>query len=106
MGCKDIGELGILSVQHSASLLSSISAVKHLNLVLLHCWKKSGLAATNMCPCGKRQMMSHVVNSPSRRGGGLQQLHSADEVVTQRLENALDINDDKSMLNHYLECFK
>ena len=39
-------------------------------------------------------------------GGGLQQLHSADEVVTQRLENALDINDDKSMLNHYLECFK
>jgi len=27
------------------------------------CWKKWGLAAPNMCPCGKRQTMSHIVNS-------------------------------------------
>ena len=27
------------------------------------CWKKWGLAATDMCPCGKRQTMSHIVNS-------------------------------------------
>jgi len=27
------------------------------------CRKKWGLAATDMCPCGKRQTMSHIVNS-------------------------------------------
>jgi len=27
------------------------------------CQKKWGLAATDMCPCGKHQTMSHIVNS-------------------------------------------
>ena len=27
------------------------------------CWKKWRLAATDMCPCDKCQMMSHIVNS-------------------------------------------
>jgi len=27
------------------------------------CQKKCGLVATDMCPCGKRQTMSHIVSS-------------------------------------------
>ena len=27
------------------------------------CWKKWGVAATDVCPCGEHQTMSHIVNS-------------------------------------------
>jgi len=48
------------------------------------CQMKWGLAATNMCPCGKRQTMSHIVGScpQTKLEGGLQQLHSAEDVAT------------------------
>jgi len=40
--------------------------VNHFRINQGHCTscrKKWGLAATDMCPCGKHQMMSHIVNS-------------------------------------------
>ena len=46
------------------------------------CRKKWGLAATDMCPCGKCRTMSHTVNSPQTKlEGGLQWLHSADDIA-------------------------
>jgi len=45
------------------------------------CKKNWNQAATEMCPCGEKQTMSHVVDScpPSKLNGGLSQLHSADD---------------------------
>jgi len=42
--------------------------------------KKWNQAATDLCPCGEKQMMSHIVNfcPLSKFNGGLSQLHSAD----------------------------
>ena len=46
------------------------------------CRKKWGLAATDMCPCGKCRTMSHTINSPQTKlEGGLQWLHSADDIA-------------------------
>jgi len=62
------------------------------------CWKNWGLAATDICPCGKRQTMSHIVNScpQTKLEGGLQRLHPADDDDTEwlktQLVNALDNN--------------
>jgi len=41
-----------------------------------------------MCHCGERQTMSHIVNScpQTKLGGGLQRLHSADDVATEWLK--------------------
>jgi len=45
-------------------------------------------AATDTCPCGKRQTMSHIVNScpQTKLEGGLQRLHSADDAATEWLK--------------------
>jgi len=53
-----------------------------------YCRKKSGLAAIDMCPCGRCQMRSHIVNScpQTKLEGGLQRLHSADDVDTEWLK--------------------
>jgi len=48
------------------------------------CKKKWNQAAIGLCPCGEKQMMSHIVDSCplSKLNGGLSQLHSAgDEAV-------------------------
>ena len=52
------------------------------------CQKMSGLAATDMC-----QTTSHIVNScpQTKLEGGLQRMHSADDVATEWL-NAFDSN--------------
>jgi len=52
------------------------------------CQKKLGLAATDMCPCSKCQTMSHIVNSCPhyKPGGGLQRLHSADDIANEWLK--------------------
>jgi len=44
-------------------------------------WKKWNLAATDLCPCGEKQTMSHSVDSRPllKLNGGLSQLHSADD---------------------------
>ena len=60
------------------------------------CRKKWGIAATKMCPCGKFQPMSHIINScsPAKLESELHQLHSADDIATKWLKtwlvNALD----------------
>jgi len=43
--------------------------------------KKWNQAATDLCPCGEKQTMSHIVDSCflSKLNGGLSQLHSADD---------------------------
>jgi len=53
-----------------------------------YCQKKSGLAAIDMCPCGRCQMRSHIVNScpQTKLEGELQRLHSADDVDTEWLK--------------------
>jgi len=45
------------------------------------CKKKWNEAATDLCPCGEKQTMSHIVDSCSlsKLNGGLSQLHSADD---------------------------
>jgi len=45
------------------------------------CRKKWQLTETDLCPCGKTQMMSHIVESCplTKLNGGLSRLHSADE---------------------------
>jgi len=47
------------------------------------CRKKLSLAVADMCPCGKRRTMSHIVNScpQTKLDGGLQRLHSSDDVI-------------------------
>ena len=44
---------------------------------------------TDLCPCGKTQTMSHIVESCplTKRNGGLSRLHSADEDAVSRLTN-------------------
>jgi len=47
--------------------------------------KKQKQAATDLCPCGEKETMSHIVDSCplTKLNGGLSQLHSADdEAVT------------------------
>jgi len=46
------------------------------------CQKKRNLAATDMCPCGKCQTMSHIVSSCPQSMLELQRLYSADDVGT------------------------
>jgi len=50
---------------------------------LCACKKKWNRAATDLCPCGEKQTMSHIVDSCSlsKLNGGLLQLHSADNEV-------------------------
>jgi len=50
--------------------------------------RSGGVAATDMCPCGKGQTMSHIVNScpQTKLEGGLQRLHSADDFATESLK--------------------
>ena len=50
------------------------------------CQKKWGLAATDMCPCGKQQC--HIVNSctQTKLEDGLQRLYSADDIATEWLK--------------------
>jgi len=45
------------------------------------CRRKWRLTDTNLCPCGKTQTMSHIVESCplTKLNGGLSRLHSADE---------------------------
>jgi len=45
------------------------------------CRKLWNQAATDLCPCGEKQTMSHIVNSYplTKLNGGLSQLHSADD---------------------------
>jgi len=45
------------------------------------CKKKWNQAATDLCPCGEKQTMSHIVDSCplTKLNGGLSQLHSADD---------------------------
>ena len=45
------------------------------------CRRKWGLTDTDLCPCGKTQTMSHIVESCplTKLNGGLSRLHSADE---------------------------
>jgi len=47
------------------------------------CKKKWNQAATDLCPCGEKQTMFHIVDSGplSKLIGGLSQLHSADDEV-------------------------
>ena len=65
--------------------------------------KEVGPCSNRHVPLCKRQTMSHIVNScpQTKLEGGLQQLHSADDVATEwlktRLVNALDNN------NNYLK---
>ena len=63
--------------------------------------KEVGLAATDICPCGKRQTMSHIVNScpQTKLEGGLQQLHSALNGWRHMARNAQDnISNDNNTL--------
>jgi len=45
------------------------------------CKKKWNQAATNLCHCGEKQTMSHIIDScpASKLNVGLSQLHSADD---------------------------
>ena len=45
------------------------------------CRRKWRLTATDLCPCGETQTMSHIVESCplTKLNGGLSRLHSADE---------------------------
>jgi len=45
-----------------------------------HCKKKWNWAVTDLCPCGEKQTMSHIVNSCllAELDGGLSQLYAAD----------------------------
>jgi len=45
------------------------------------CKKKRNQAAADLCPCGEKQTMSHIVDSCplSKLNGGLSQIHSADD---------------------------
>jgi len=50
--------------------------------------KKCSLPVTNTCPCGKRQMMSHIVNRcpQSKLEGAAVIVSSADDVATEWLK--------------------
>jgi len=47
------------------------------------CKNKWNQAATDWCPCGKKQTMFHIVDTCplTKLNGGLSQLHSADDEV-------------------------
>jgi len=53
----------------------------------LWCPQKEMVTYTDLCPCGKTQTMSHIVESCplTKRNGGLSRLHSADEDAVSRL---------------------
>ena len=65
----------------SKSLLDQLTPVCILSKEVEPC-------TTDTCPCSKRQGMSHIVNScpQTKLEGGLQRLHSADDVATERLK--------------------
>jgi len=75
-----------------------LDATGHSNKDQCHCWKKWSLAATNMYPCGKRQMTSHIVNScPQSKQEGAAVMafswwHCCWMAEDIRLVNALDNN--------------
>jgi len=53
------------------------------------CKKKWNQAANELCPCGEKQTMSHIVDfcPPSKLNGDLSQLHSADDEAVAWLIN-------------------
>ena len=53
------------------------------------CKKLWNQAATDLCPCGEKQTMFHIVNSCPQMNlnGGLSQLHSADDEAVAWLTN-------------------
>ena len=53
------------------------------------CRRKWQLTDTDLCPCGKTQTMSHIVESCplTKLNGGLSRLHSADEDAVSWLTN-------------------
>ena len=54
----------------------------------MHSVKRSGALQQPTCHCGKRQTMSHTVDScpQTKLEGGLQRLHSADDVAIEWLK--------------------
>jgi len=69
------------------------SLLNHFRIAPGHCGtckKKWNQAATDLCYCGEKQTMSHIVDSCplSKLNGGLSQLHSADdEAVAWRISH-------------------
>jgi len=66
------------------------SLLNHFRTAQGHCGackKKWNQAATDLCPCGEEQTMSHIVDSCplSNLNIGLSQLHSADDEAVARL---------------------
>jgi len=59
----------------------SASLLNHFQTAQSHCKKKWNQAATDLCPCGEKQTMSHIVDSCplSKLNDSLSQLHSADD---------------------------
>jgi len=64
----------------SATVVSA-EPFSHGTGTLRACRRKWRLTDTDLCPCGKTQMMSHIVESCplTKLNGGLSRLHSADE---------------------------
>jgi len=56
------------------------------------CKKLWNQAATDLCPCGDKQTMSHIVDSYplTKLNGGLSQLRSADDEAIAWLTNYYD----------------
>jgi len=69
------------------------------------CKKKWNQAATDLCPCGEKQTMSHIVDSCplSKLNGGLSQLHSADnEAVAWLISDGSQFTHRKKKIAVYL----
>ena len=74
----------LLSDYQVSTSLGKSSMLNHFCMELGHCGacrRKWRLADTDLCPCGKIQTMSHIVESCplTKLNGGLSRLHSADE---------------------------